>query len=299
MANHSNTLVFYQTGAETMSYGANCDLLAAPVFRHYVPARPLSDYIELFWYWNHKPSKAKERVLPGGTVEFVIRLTKDRTSVFQSEDQHSVKTYSGSVITGPQSKFFVLDKTEQDELLGIHFKPGGAFPFFGTPVNMLLNHHVSLDSIWGNEADSLRAELLESSSVTEKFQILERCLLKRLTHSFSTHQAVSYALKELGKGLLAKPISSIAEDVNLSTKRLTELFGREIGVTPKLFARIQRFQEALRIIADQRSVNWLAVALESGYYDQAHFNHDFLEFSGISPTTYLQKKTEHIGHVPI
>jgi len=273
--------------------------LVEPIFHHYVPAKPLSDFIEFFWYANHKPPKIKERILPGGTVEFVIRLSKDRTNVFQSKDLSKARSCSGSVITGPQSEFFVLDKSEQDELLGVHFKPGGAFPFFGTPVDKLLNDHVSLDSVWGHAAESMRSELLEASTVNVKFQILERRLLERALKSFPRHQAVAFAMKELSRGPASKSLSAIADEINLSTKRLAQLFNREIGMTPKLFTRVQRFQEALKTIGNRNSVDWLNLALESGYYDQAHFNHDFLEFSGINPTTYLEKRTEHLGHVPL
>ena len=74
--------------------------------------------------------------------------------------------------------------------------------------------------------------------------------------------------------------------------------GKE-GLTPKLFCRVQRFQKVLRRIRTGREVDWTGVALDSGYFDQAHFIHDFKAFSGLSPTAYAAHRTEHLNHVPI
>jgi AraC-like DNA-binding protein len=269
-----------------------------PIFRHFVPRKPLSDFVELFWYWNHTPESTKERVLPAGTVEFVIRLKKDHTAVFLAKDIHKAKNLSGSTITGPQSEFFVLDKSQQDELIGVHFKPGGAYPFFGAPTDKFLNSHISLDDVWRGAAESFRSQLLEASTVNEKFQVLELRLLERLANSSVRHPAVAFALQELQRSS-APSLAAIATTANLSSKRLTQLFSREVGVTPKLFARLQRFQNCLKRIEKRQSIDWLEIALGSGYYDQAHFNHDFLEFTGMNPSSYLKKKTAQLGHIQL
>jgi AraC-like DNA-binding protein len=268
-------------------------------FQHYIPKSPLSDYVKLFWYWNqNNPAPVKERILPFGTVEFVIRLTTDRTRIFLPGDLQRAKGCSGAVITGPQSKFFVLDKSDQDELLGVHFNPGGSFPFFGAPADEFLNQHVSLDEAWGPAAaDHLRSELLEAPTVQAKFSILEKRLLERSARPLTRHRAVAFAMAELKRGPHGKSLAAIASEVNLSSKRLAQVFSRETGLTPKLFARVQRFQLAIHAMRGKKTMDWLNLALDCGYYDQAHFNHDFSEFSGINPSLYLTKQTEHLGHV--
>ena len=71
------------------------------------------------------------------------------------------------------------------------------------------------------------------------------------------------------------------------------------SVTPKLFCRVRRFQQVLRLIGSGRPVAWAAVAADCGYFDQAHFIHDFRAFSGINPSTYIAQRTEHLNHVPM
>jgi len=249
------------------------------IYRHQKPNARLAPFVELFWYWRDDfPQNLKERVLPGAGVEFVIRLTRNLTT-----------------ISGPHSQYFVLDKSEQDELLGAHFRPGGAFALFGIPLSDMANVHLSLEDICGRESELLRERILHFPSVESRFAAMEAWLTARLDAQPVLHPAVKYALTNAG----GMSVGELAENVNLSTRRLTQLFTREVGLTPKLFARIERFQQVVRQIAAAKEINWLEIALRCGYYDQAHFNHDFQEFSGINPTTYLAKRPENLFHVPL
>jgi AraC-like DNA-binding protein len=72
-----------------------------------------------------------------------------------------------------------------------------------------------------------------------------------------------------------------------------------VGLAPKLFCRVRRFQKVVRMISAGQPVDWAEVALTCGYFDQAHFIHDFRAFSGINPTSYLADYIEHLNHVPI
>jgi transcriptional regulator GlxA family with amidase domain len=93
--------------------------------------------------------------------------------------------------------------------------------------------------------------------------------------------------------------SILAAKVDISQRRFIQIFRDEVGLTPKLFCRVQRFQEVLKIVEKGGVVDWLDIALLCGYFDQAHFNHDFRAFSGITPTEYLELRTEHHSHVQI
>ena len=83
----------------------------------------------------------------------------------------------------------------------------------------------------------------------------------------------------------------MTEQIGLSPKRFIQVFRDETGFTPKVFCRIRRFQQALELMEDARSSNGPSVALDCGYFDQAHFIHDFRAFSGINPSAYLANRT--------
>ena len=86
----------------------------------------------------------------------------------------------------------------------------------------------------------------------------------------------------------ARPtVREAAKDLGLSQRRFIQVFKEEVGLTPKLFSRIQRFQQTRSLIRLNRSLNWAALALDFGYFDQSHLIREFLEFSGLSPADYL------------
>jgi AraC-like DNA-binding protein len=110
---------------------------------------------------------------------------------------------------------------------------------------------------------------------------------------------VDFALNEFGDLRRSPSIAQVTNQIGLSSRRFIDVFNDQVGLTPKLFCRVQRFQNVLRRIRTGREVDWTGVALDSGYFDQAHFIHDFKAFSGLSPTAYAAHRTEHLNHVPI
>jgi AraC-like DNA-binding protein len=270
------------------------------IFRVYTPRPPLSDFVEMFWFSEGgELPKIKERVLPTGTVEFVIRLTENKLRIYDSDNLDRVENFSGSVICGPQSKFFVIDKGEQDSILGIHFKPGGAFPFFGMPAGEFQNSHVQLETICGSRANELRSRIMEAATIHSKFRIVEDWLLRAASQPLTRHRAVNYCLKRIRADESGASVAEMADNIGLSKRRFIQVFQDQVGLTPKLFHRVHRFQKVLEKLRSDDIVDWAAIASSCGYFDQAHFNHDFREFCGLSPSAYLAQRGEHLNHVPI
>jgi AraC-like DNA-binding protein len=255
------------------------------VFRHYTPKGRLANFVEIFWYWQgHEILKGKEHALPSPGIELVIDLSNTR------------KSYS--VISGPRSKPFIIGNSKEEALLGIHFRPGGIFPFLPFPVSDIHNTDITLDTLWGQSgANQLLEQLHGATEIETRFNVLEKWLLSNILHPLKHHPAVHLALAELEK----EPSLStavLAEKVNLSQRRFIQLFQKQIGFSPKLFSRLQRFHRALEVVGMHAQVDWSDVASLCGYFDQAHFNHDFREFSGVTPTRYLHLRIEHRGHLP-
>ena len=96
-----------------------------------------------------------------------------------------------------------------------------------------------------------------------------------------------------------RTIADVTGQIGLSAKRFIQVFAGEVGLTPKLFCRVRRFQRTLRAMGQGRPVEWATLAADCGYFDQAHFIHDFRAFSGINPSTYIAQRTEHLNHVPL
>jgi len=244
-----------------------------------------------------------ERVLPTGDMALIINLWENHTRVYDADDPRKFNTFEGSIVVGAYSAFTVIDTDEQRATAGVAFRPGGAFPFLGLPAGELQDSNASLSDLWGRQAASdLREQLLAARSPQAKFKILEQTFLRRLNAPVEpTHPAVSFAV-ETFRHRPTRPISTVTEQIGLSDRHFIQLFSQHVGLTPKLFCRVQRFQKVLNnlsALAAGSVIDWPQIALTCGYFDQAHFIHDFRAFSGINPTTYVANKTQFQNHVAL
>ena len=163
------------------------------------------------------------------------------------------------------------------------------------PAAELTNQVVDLSTLWGSAAGCLREQLQAAQTPEAMFRILQRFLLEQAVWEQTPHPAVSFALAQLQ----AQSISEVTAQLGLSHKRFIHLFGEAVGLTPKMFCRVQRFQEVLHLIETGQPICWTDLALSCGYFDQAHFIHDFQSFAGLTPNSYLMQRGEHRNHVPL
>jgi len=282
---------------ESSAYHGAGDGARPAAFRAYTPPAPLSDFVEKFWLCEgDAPPHAAERRLPTGTAQLVISLGEEPLRVSRTSRYES---YRGAAISGPHSVPFLIHTASQASLLGVAFRPGGVFPFFGLPAGEIQDAHVSLDALWGGAAEHLRERLLAAATPEARFLILEHALLARLVPVAQRHPAVAFALREFRAAPHTRPVAHMAEHVGLSQRRFIQVFREEVGLTPKLFCRVRRFQRALRRIGPRQSIAWARLASDCGYFDQSHLIRDFRAFSGLTPTAYLARRSEHQNHVPL
>jgi AraC-like DNA-binding protein len=256
-------------------------------FRTYKPAYPLSDLVEVIWYFEgDEASPHKERILPDGRMQILIDLREAR------------HCSEGIGLSGAYFEHFVIDAPSQAQIMGVSFKAGGAFPFFKLPASELVNVHVPLDALWRAAASELRERLLAEDSLLNRFRLIENYLLLRAVRPLTPHPAVAFALREF----LHSPryrIAAVIDRTGFSNRRFIQLFSREVGLTPKIFCRLLRFRGALQRLYKDDQVDLADLALFCGYYDQAHFSNDFKTFSGYSPTAYLSHRGPYINHVTL
>lgn len=270
------------------------------IYRTYIPRPPLSEFVELFWFYEgYDPPHARERVIPTGTMQLIFNLREDELRVYDRRDHHRFQSFGGALISGAHTEFVVIDAANQASTVGVHFRPGGAYPFLGSSASELRDADVPLDALWGAKALELRDRLVEAETPEAVFCVLEQALLAQVARPLTHHPAVAFALEELQGMPRTRSVREVSEQTGLSQRRFIQLFREEVGLTPKLFRRIRRFQEVVRLIDKQQRVEWGEVAQGCGYFDQAHFIHDFRAFSGITPTSYLAYRSEHLNHVPL
>jgi len=268
----------------------------SPLQTH-IPSAPLSDYIKLFWAWdNYLLPHPQERILPFGMMELTINLADTPFCITYPQADNILHRFSSAIVTGARSEFFVIDTSRTASLLSVFFKAGGALTFFGATASELHNRHVPLNLLWGNFANDLYCQLQEAKTTQARFHMLEKALLKRLYASSSRHRAIDFALTLFRHN---DNIGRVVNQIALSQTRFIQIFREEIGLTPKLFCQVQRFQQAIQHIAKTSHPNWTDIALQCGYYDQAHFINAFQRFSGITPSAFAPQDPEHPSNLPM
>jgi AraC-like DNA-binding protein len=184
--------------------------------------------------------------------------------------------------------------------VGVHFAPWGLAPFLSLPAIDLRDRPVTVKEVWGGPAVAeLRDRLVAAAGPREMLMVLEDELLRRRGETAGV-PLVRHTSSVIAAADGAVAISDLCLAVGVSSTHLARRFKNVIGVTPKRLARTYRFAAALRAIDPARAVDWLELAGSAGYYDQAHFGHDFRTFTGLTPTAYLNVRRrflrEHPGH---
>lgn len=264
----------------------------------YIPRGRLSEFVSLFWYWDgYVQPHRRERLLPDGSMCIVFSFAD---AIRTGERENAGDSGTGaSVICGARAGYFETSTADMVTTLGIQFRPGGAFPFLPMPASELNEQCVSLEDVFAGEVRSLRDRLLECSSPRLKFAVVERWLLSRAVKPLEKHRAVDYATRRFLTEAATQPLADVLDRLGYSRRHFNQLFTAEVGLTPKRFLRVRRFQWVIAAISRCTSVDWAEVALRCGYYDQSHFAHDFRCFSGLTPTSYLALRTPHLNHLPV
>jgi AraC-like DNA-binding protein len=265
------------------------------------PHPALAPYIKTFWYaCDSTATHRHERVLPNGHAQVVISLARD----YLTDANHPtdpLRHTPAAMFLGLYSRHQHIDTIDLAELIGILFHPGGTLPFFPDNTHLFTNCETSLEALWGNAAANLRNDLREAPTPTQKFDLLDFSLHHRLSESKHPRRTpiLDYALTHLRRAPGTTTIAALTRDIGISPRHLSQLFREQIGVSPKLYCRIQRFQQAVQHMHRGDDIHWTELALTCGYYDQSHFSNDFRAFSGLSPSTYSATQRRWSNHIPL
>jgi AraC-like DNA-binding protein len=270
------------------------------LFVHRRPRPPLDRFVAFVWICRQSAGPhALERVLPTGASQLIVNLKEDETRLYDPEQRYRCTATSGSVLSGGHSRCQIIDTSEQEHVAGVAFKPGGTVAFVRAPAHETADRDVPLEALIGvRRTVRLRERLLESDSAEAALEAIEAALLEMWT-ARAIHPAVTFALEAIDRAPDTTSIAAITETIGMSAKRFIERFKNDVGLTPKRYGRVRRFQRALGSAQRPRGVDWARVALDCGYFDQAHFIHDFKSFAGVTPTAYQAGQTQFQNHVKI
>jgi len=267
------------------------------IYLEHTPSPPLAPWVRKLWYVRAPDAvPGRERVLPNGDTQIVINLAREFCTGWR--DDGSTFRQAPSLAVGMQRRYGVIDTCDLAEMVGVIFAPGGMRRFVDGPTADFSFAETDLGDIWGRGAKTLRERLIEAATPAEKFKVLENELLGRL-RADGLHPAVLLALEKIRDGRAKVSVRDLCVVTGYSSRRLGQLFEEEVGVGPKMLARILRFQRAVQQLHAGCEMRWDELALECGYCDQSHFANDFRDFSGMSLTAYSQTDRVWANHVRV
>lgn len=182
-----------------------------------------------------------------------------------------------------------VGRTEPGNLsstVGVFFRPARVDSFLRIPISELTDCTVAIDDVWGTVGSRLPSEFCELDEAA-RIDRLESILLKRLEWDRRREGALDIAA--LATSILRwrgrMTVDTMARVTGVSRQHLSREFRERIGVAPKLYSRLARFQSGLVYAGSRARVDWARVALDMGYVDQSHMIAEFREFGGLTPRT--------------
>jgi AraC-like DNA-binding protein len=191
----------------------------------------------------------------------------------------------------------LVEHDGHQEGVEVHLTPLGARALFGVPMHELSNRVVELDDLLGRDADELIERMWEAPSWERRFAVLDDALALRADRAPHPESELAWAWGRLRSSAGRARVSGLAEELGWSHRRLIARFREGIGLAPKTLGRVLRFERVSRLLQQVDEPRLAEVALDCGYYDQAHLNRDFRQFAGTTPGDYLARRLPSGGGV--
>jgi AraC-like DNA-binding protein len=228
---------------------------------HLLPSADLAPFVEHYWIvrWDLRGQAPRvQETLPYPSVHMAIEPA-------QAAIYGVVKGKFTRVIEGDGMVF------------GIKFRPGGFFPFFKAPVSRLTDRVVPLAHV---------PDVLRQPSDEAMVAVAEEFLRQQTPERDATAERVGHIVEQIATDRALMTVDAVATRLDLGVRSLQRLFSRYIGVSPKWVINRYRLHEVVERLALGETVDWTRLALDLGYFDQAHFIRDFKSIIGRTPGEY-------------
>jgi AraC-like DNA-binding protein len=261
-------------------------ILAMPVY-FAQPSNALAPYIKRYWAIENTLDKGEvciQRIVPTGLTELLLYFTP-RPKILNGAKYVS----DNAALYGHHNDFYDLELTDQLSVFSIVFQPQGLMQFYKFPLHEICNRNVPLKYINGQAGRDLEEKMSETPAFHQRVSLVEAYLLNLLKTNFSGFEfrRINHIMALVQKTFGNINISQMASEACLCRKQFERIFAEHIGISPKQYLKIIRFQFAIFLKQQNANMNLLDLSFESGYYDQSHFINDFKSLSGLTPKQYF------------
>jgi AraC-like DNA-binding protein len=238
----------------------------------------------MIWHFEGTMSFSRERIFPNGLLELVLSL---EGPAFVVEHDGARLDCAAVNVSGLQLRpMVVVAPTQLVRVLGIRLRPSAARAVLGRALPDLLSTTADLRELAGCDATELAERCHSARTGDECVRVAAAWVEKRIARAPALDPTVADVLRGIDDTGGAARISELRNRVGVSRNRLASTFRAQLGIAPKSYARIKRFDRALRLLHERRG-SLSALALETGYYDQAHMSAEFRMLAGRTPSAFV------------
>lgn len=283
------TDVLIEAGARGAGY------LGAVQYRELRPHARLAAVIQSYWTLRGVgPPGGVERVVPDGSTELVLHFGE---SFHRIDGARGRERQSRALFVGQMTEHVLLEPGLAVDVIGVRFQPGGAGAFVRTPMPELADEIQDLSDVQSTRDSCLLDRVGELDDTDDRLAVLERELLDRIDPSAGVDPVVAHVAGRLNESGGNCSLDALAAECGLGARQLQRRFRAGVGIGPKLFARITRFQRALSMLDGRVHGRLAELAASCGYFDQAHLIRDFRQLAGITPGRFLTESHELSDHL--
>lgn len=259
------------------------------IYRVFPPPPRLARHVECIWYLRKRAdaSAPPDRILPDGCMELIFNL---RTPFAQADAAGRFLRQPPAMLVGQISRFVLLQPAADIEVLAVRFKPAGAHAFFPLDLDEFTDRYVALEQFDRGWCE-LAQRIGDAPTLAARVRIIEAGLLRHFDADPHRSARMATAIDWLQTAEAPPAIDAVAQAIGVSARQLERMFRREVGLTPKHFARLARFRRMLGVL-DRADPQWADLAARAGYSDQPHLVREFREFAGLAPRACLAEQTD-------
>ncbi|MBE0339581.1 helix-turn-helix domain-containing protein [Paenibacillus sp. 23TSA30-6] len=219
--------------------------------------------------------EAVDRVLPDGCTDILLKYNP----VSRSQDISYCGTFTHPFVSARQAG-------SETRIFAVRFFPGGAHYFHGMPTHLFTGGNYRLDDIWPENIEIIGERILEARDFNERVRIMDEYLNQLILRQGTNDcDLMKNLLHRIFVSSGSMSVKELAERETISERQINRKFGQWIGISPKKFSEVVRFQSVLHSIQSGGGLDWTELALKHSFFDQAHLIRDFRRFYGDSPLT--------------
>jgi AraC-like DNA-binding protein len=247
-------------------------------------------------YREETSSFLRRRELPSVRVVMIINVGEP-IRVLARGPNEGWSEHAEGFLAGMHDTYAVTETGGSQGGVQVDLTPVGAHLLLGIPMDELSQRVVTLEELFGRGGTLLREAVVEAPDWAARFAVVDDFLLTLLDRARSPVPSVTRALGRLYESGGTVPVGVLAAEIGCSRRHLISRFREQVGVTPKLLARILRFERAVALVDARTEMGWAEIAQACGYYDQAHMIRDFHQFAGCPPSEFARRRLPDGGGV--